>query len=192
MGFVERRLSKDDDIAQPWVENKAIKKDTPSLSFIGVEAGAKEFAIIESAGKKIIRNVSDAFDEIVIDPATRTTVRLNLTAGGVALEAHAGRHAFGGEDALGDDALRFGQINKVFGTGSSVTIDAGATYTLPKGIFYVFLGANTRAEVYDDVGALWKIVIAVGGNGLVISDGTNVRLNNVGTAAEASNMRPIL
>jgi hypothetical protein len=103
--------------------------------------------------------------------------------------AHASRHASGGADAIGSNALRVAQVGLVLGSGSSVSVGAGATYTVPKGIYYVFLGANTRVELYDDVAASWKTAIAAGGNGVVISDGTNARLYNGGTASESSNLR---
>jgi hypothetical protein len=128
-------------------------------------------------------------DELVIDPATRVTINRNLTAGGVALEAHASRHAYGGADPIGSDALRIAQIGLVLGSGTSVSVAAGGTYTIPKGVHYVFLGANTRVELYDDVAAAWKTAIAAGGAGVVISDGSNARLYNAGTAAESSNIR---
>jgi len=78
---------------------------------------------------------------------------------------------------------------KSFDAGTSVTIDAGLTYTVPNGVYYVFLGANTSAEAYDDVALAWKTIIAAGGSGLVISDGTNVRLYNAAAVAESSNIR---
>jgi len=80
---------------------------------------------------------------------------------------------------------------KSFDPGTTVTIDAGLTYTIPNGVYYVFLGTNTSAEAYDDVAAAWKTVIAAGGSGLVISDGTNVRLYNAAAVAESSNLRRV-
>ena len=103
--------------------------------------------------------------------------------------AHASRHASGGADPIGSNALRIAQVGLVLGVGSSVSVDAGGTYTIPKGIYYVFLGANTRVEAYDDIAATWKVIIAAGGAGIVISDGSNARLYNAGAAAESSNLR---
>jgi len=80
---------------------------------------------------------------------------------------------------------------KSFDPGTSVSIAAGATYTVPTGAYYVFLAANTIAEAYDDIAAAWKTIITAGGSGLIISDGTNVRLYNTGAAAESSNMRRV-
>ena len=108
------------------------------------------------------------------------------------IEAHASRHAYGGADALADNALRFSQIDKVFGTEQTVSVDAGATSTISKGIYYVRCGANTSVEYSPDGGTTWVELIAAGGVGLVISDGSNVRLNNGGTAAEDSHLLPIL
>ena len=107
------------------------------------------------------------------------------------LASHASRHAYGGADALADNALRFSQIDKVFGTEQTVSVDAGATSTISKGIYYVRCGANTSVEYSPDGGTTWVELIAAGGVGLVISDGSNVRLNNSGTAAENSHLLPI-
>jgi hypothetical protein len=103
--------------------------------------------------------------------------------------AHASRHASGAADPIGSNALRVAQIGLILGAGSSVSVDAESSYVIPKGIYYIFLGANTRAELYDDVAAAWKTSIAAGGSGLVISDGTNARLYNGGAASESSNLR---
>jgi len=108
------------------------------------------------------------------------------------IEAHASRHAYGGDDAIADNALRFSQIDKVFGSEQTVSVDAGATATISKGIYYVRCGANTKVEYSPDGGTTWVELIAAGGVGLVISDGSNVRLNNGGTAAEDSYLLPIL
>jgi len=107
------------------------------------------------------------------------------------IESHASRHAYGGDDAIADNALRFSQIDKVFGSEVTVSVDAGATSTISKGIYYVRCGANTSVEYSPDGGSTWVTLIAAGGVGLVISDGSNVRLNNGGTAAEDSHLLPI-
>jgi len=108
------------------------------------------------------------------------------------IEAHASRHAYGGADALAADALRFSQINKVFGSEQTVSVGAGATSTISKGIYYARCGANTSVEYSPDGGTTWVALISTGGVGLVISDGSNVRLNNTGTATEDSYLLPIL
>jgi len=92
------------------VDNLYIKKATPSTILEGTETGAKKFTAKEDGGKYVVRNESDGVDELTIDPATRVTLNRNLTAGGVALEAHASRHAYGGADALGAGAIDRSQI----------------------------------------------------------------------------------
>ena len=108
------------------------------------------------------------------------------------IEVHASRHAYGGDDAIADNALRFSQIDKVFGSEQTVSVDAGATVTIDKGVYYVRCGANTKVEYSPDGGTTWVELVPAGGVGLVISDGNNVRLNNGGTAAEDSYLLPIL
>jgi hypothetical protein len=91
---------------------------------------------------------------------------------------------------VGDRGVKLDKV--VFDPGFSVSVDAGATYTLPAGTYYVNLGPNTVAEVYDDVAGTWVTVIPAGGKGIVVSDGSNARLRNTGALAEPSNMRRIL
>jgi len=95
----------------------------------------------------------------------------------------------GGYIELARAKLTGNVVMKAFDAGLSVSIDAGAAYTVPEGVYYVNLGANTVAEAYDDVADAWVEVIAAGGRGLVVSDGSNVRLRNTGTAAESSHLR---
>ena len=82
-------------------------------------------------------------------------------------------------------------ITPKFGTEQTVSIDAGATSTIDKGIYYARCGANTSVEYSPDGGTTWYTLISAGGVGLVISDGSNVRFNNGGTAAEDSYLLPI-
>jgi hypothetical protein len=148
------------------------------------DVSGKEYQIVEStSGELKVRNQSDGVDILKADSTTVTD------AGGVKLGSHASRHAYGGADAIGSNALRIAQVGLVLGTGSSVTVGAGGTYVIPKGVYYIFLGANTSLEVYDDVAGSWKTAIASGGSGLAVSDGSNVRLYNSGTASESSNLR---
>ena len=131
--------------------------------------------------------------KIAVDDTTkRVEIRDATGADIMDIEAHASRHAYGGDDAIADNALRFSQIDKVFGSEQTVSVDAGATSTISKGIYYVRCGANTKVEYSPDGGTTWVELIAAGGVGLVISDGSNVRLNNSGTAAEDSHLLPIL
>jgi len=92
---------------------------------------------------------------------------------------------------LAANAVKSEQINKAFGSESTVSVDAGATSTIPAGIYLVSLGANTSVEYTPDGGTTWRTLIAAGGGGLVISDGSSVRLNNAGTAAEDSYLLPL-
>jgi len=130
--------------------------------------------------------------KIAVDDTTkRVEIRTADDVDIMDIEAHASRHGYGKEDAIPDNALRFAQIDKVFGSETAVTVDAGATATIDKGIYYVRCGANTKVEYSPDGGSTWVELIAAGGVGLVISDGSNVRLNNGGTAAEDSHLLPI-
>lgn len=155
------------------------------IGFIG-DASKKLFEIKETAtGEVDVVNETDGVTLLKADPTTITD------AGGVQLSSHASRHGYGQPDAIPDDYLRYRQIKAVFASGSSVTVTAGGTYTLAEGIWYVFLGANTSCEVYDDVAGAWKTIISAGGVGLVISDGSNVRLYNAGTVDESSTIREV-
>lgn len=90
-----------------------------------------------------------------------------------------------------DDSLKYSQIKVTFGTEQTVSVGAGATSTVPEGVYIVRLGANTSVEYSPDGGTTWYTLIAAGGTGIVFSDGTNVRLNNAGAAAEDSYLLPI-
>ena len=119
--------------------------------------------------KLLKRYPAHTTDEIVVagEPSVKLTTRLN---------SHASRHGYGGEDAIPEDALRFSQIAKSFGSESSVSVDAGATYTVPKGVYLVSLAANTSVEYTPDGGTTWRTLIPAGQGGLVVSDGSSVRL----------------
>lgn len=107
------------------------------------------------------------------------------------IEAHASRHAYGGNDEIPAEGLRFSQLAKAFGTESTVSLNAGSKYTIPKGVYLVSLGANTSVEYSPNGGTTWRTLIPAGQGGVVISDGQNVRLNNAGTAAEDSYLMPV-
>jgi len=92
---------------------------------------------------------------------------------------------------IANDAVTSSKIKKSFESESTVSVDAGGTYTIPAGIYLVSLGANTACEYTPDGGTTWRTLIAAGGGGVVISDGENVRLNNSGTAAEDSYLMPL-
>ncbi|RLF39248.1 MAG: hypothetical protein DRN00_02395 [Thermoplasmata archaeon] len=178
-----------------------ISGTTPYIRFEGTEAGAADKGIKEDAGSLKIYDFSAASD--VMDLETHASRHLsggadevlNLTninnAIGFSVDAHASRHAYGGADALTDNALRFSQIDKVFGTESTVTVTAGSTSTISKGVYLVSLGANTKVEYSPDNGTTWRLLIPAGEGGVVISDGSNVRLNNTGASDEDSYLLPV-
>ena len=132
---------------------------------------------------------------LVNDTDGITLAKFNPTtiedAGGVKLASHGDRHGYGQPDAIPDNALRYRQIKAVFASGKSVTVSAGGTYTIPEGVYYVFCGSNTKIQVYDDIDGTWKDLTGVGGVALVISDGSNVRLYNTGSADEDSHLREV-
>jgi len=105
--------------------------------------------------------------------------------------SHASRHAYGGEDVIDSEALKFSQLDKSFGAEVSQTVSAGGTYTIPKGIYLVSLAANTRVEYTPDGGTTWRTLYSAGTGGLVISDGSSVRLYNSGTGDETSYLLPV-
>jgi len=107
------------------------------------------------------------------------------------LASHASRHAYGGADALASNALRFAQIDKVFGTEQTVSVGATSQQPISKGIYYVRTGANTVVEYSPDGGTTWVTIVPTGGAGLIISDGSNVRFNNAGGSSEDSYLLPI-
>ena len=174
---------------------------TPYVRLEGTETGAADKGIKEDAGSLKIYDFSAASDVMDLEAHASRHLSggadevLNLTninnAIGFSVEAHASRHAHGGADAIADNALRFSQIDKVFGTESTVTVTAGSTSTISKGVFLVSLGANTKVEYSPDNGTTWRDLIPAGEGGVVISDGSNVRLNNTGTSDEDSYLLPV-
>ena len=174
---------------------------TPYIRFEGTETGAADKGIKEDSGTLKIYDFSAASDVMDLEAHASRHLSggadevLNLTninnAIGFSVDAHASRHAHGGADALADNALRFSQIDKVFGSEQSVLLDAGITQTISKGIYLVSLGANTKVEYSPDGGTTWRTLIPAGEGGLVISDGSNVRLNNTGTTSETSYLLPV-
>jgi len=145
---------------------------------------AGEINLYDSDGVKQRKiAVDDTSKRVEIRDATGTDI--------MDIEAHASRHAYGGDDALAADALRYQQIQVVFGTEQTVNVGAGATSVIAEGIYIARLGANTSVEYSPDGGTTWYTLIAAGGTGLVFSDGSNVRLNNAGGSAEDSYLLPI-
>jgi len=85
-----------------------------------------------------------------------------------------------------DGSIPFKKLAKKLDSETAVEVGAGATYTIPEGVWLVSLGANTRVEYSPDGGTTWRTLIPAGQGGLVVSDGKNVRLYNAGTASEIS------
>jgi len=129
---------------------------------------------------------------ITLDSSNRVHITDENTNEVVNVEEHASRHAYGGDDALGDNSLRFSQIDKVFGTETTVTVGAGSTQTVPKGVYLCSLGSNTKVEYSPDGGTTWRTLIPAGQGGVIISDGSNVRLNNSGGSDEDSYLLQVL
>jgi hypothetical protein len=135
----------------------------------------KEYQILEeTAGEFKIRNASDSVD---ILKATSTTI---MDASGVQLASHGSRHRSDGADPL---------FMVPFGSDTSVSVSAGGTYTVPRGMYYVKCGASTKVQVY--ITGAWTDYSAVGALVLVVSDGSNVRLYNTGTASESNTLRRV-
>ena len=146
----------------------------------------KDFEIRETtSGEVEIANVSD---NVVLFEADETSIR---DASGVSLANHASRHAYNGADPIDDDALRYKQIQVVFGTEQTVSVGAGSTQMISEGVYIARCGPNTSVEYSPDGGTTWYTLISTGGIGIVFSDGSNVRFNNVGTSAEDSYLLPI-
>jgi hypothetical protein len=139
------------------------------------DASGKIFRISEpSSGEIQVANESDNI----------TLARINPTsiydAGGVQLSSHGSRHRPGGADTM---------FYIPFGGDTSVSVGAGGTYTIPAGVYYVRCGANTKVQVY--IGGAWQDLTGLGALALVVSDGSNVRLHNTGTASESSTLRRV-
>ncbi|MEM4976248.1 MAG: hypothetical protein QXT64_02870 [Desulfurococcaceae archaeon] len=90
-----------------------------------------------------------------------------------------------------DGEIVSADLKRAFGAEITVSVAAGGVSTIPKGIYLVKLGANTKVQYTPDGGTTWRDIIAAGGGGTVISDGSTVRLNNGGTAAEDSYLYPL-
>ena len=141
------------------------------VSFDGGASG-KKYEIRETTSGEV--EIYNASDGVVLLEADATSVK---DAGGVQLSSHGSRHAYGGADALAADALRYQQIQVVFGTEQTISVAPG-TQVISEGVYIARLGANTSIEYSPDGGTTWYTLIAAGGIGIVFSDGSNVRFNN--------------
>jgi hypothetical protein len=139
------------------------------------DVSRKEYQLLEeTAGEFKIKNASDSVDVL---KATSTTI---TDASGVQLASHGIRHRADGSDPV---------FVVPFGSDVAVSVSAGGTYAVPRGMYYVKCGASTKVQIY--IGGAWADYSAVGALVLVVSDGSNARLYNTGTAAESSTLRRV-
>jgi hypothetical protein len=139
------------------------------------DASLKEYQILEETANEFkIKNATDAIDLLKADKTTVTD------ASGVKLSSHGSRHRADGADP---------EWYVPFGGDATVTVSAGGTYTVPKGMYYIKCGENTKVQIY--IGGAWADLTATGALALVASDGSNARLYNTGTADESSTLRRV-
>jgi len=119
-------------------------------------------ASLEKTKLKLIDPTSDIPRYLVISN-DKWEIQDNTGATILVIESHASRHSNGGADAIPAEGLIFGQLDKSFGTESTVSVGAGATSTIAKGIYYVCCGANTTVEYSPDGGTTWRTAINAGG-----------------------------
>jgi len=105
---------------------------------------------------------------------------------------HVEKDAIDGSYHIIDGSTPFAKLKKAFGTEISVSVAAGGTSTVAKGVYLVSLGANTSVQYYSAAAGAWRTCIPAGHGGLIVSDGANVRLYNAGTAAETSYLLPLV
>jgi hypothetical protein len=139
------------------------------------DASRKEYQLLEeTSGEFKIKNASDGVDIIRANSTTITD------ASGVQLNSHGSRHRADGADPV---------FMVPFGSDTSVSVSAGGTYTIPRGMYYIKCGASTKAQIY--IGGAWTDYGAAGALVLVVSDGANARLLNTGTAPDTSTLRRV-
>ena len=78
--------------------------------------------------------------------------------------------------------LKFADMVKEFGSESTLSVGTATASVVPKGVYLTHLATNTRAE-YSPDGSTWRVLFVAGSGGLLISDGSNVRLYNTSTAS---------
>jgi hypothetical protein len=139
------------------------------------DVSRKEYQILEeTSGEFKVKNASDGVD---ILKATSTTI---TDASGVQLSSHGSRHRSDGADPM---------FMVPFGSDVSQSVSASGTYTIPKGMYYVKCGANTKVQIY--IGGAWTDYSTTGAFVLVVSDGSNVRLYNTGSASDTSVLKRV-
>ena len=146
------------------------------VTFDGGASGNK-FAVRETTSGEV--EIANETTATVLFEADPTSIR---DAGGVQLSSHGSRHGF----TNATDKMTIS-----FGTESTANVGAGATSTISAGAYIARCGTNTSVEYSPDGGTTWYTLIAAGGTGVIFSDGSNVRFNNGGGAAEDSYLLPI-
>jgi len=198
-GGAERRIASDSGHVKIVDKTGAEVMDIEAHAVRHAQNGADEVVGIVLQGPSANRppaGIASRFwlstDTLAFYYDNGTTWQLVGILGGLDLTSHGSRHSYLGPDALPANALRFSQIDKVFGTETSVNVAAGSTQVISKGIYYVRCGANTSVEYSPDGGTTWYTLIAAGGVGLVISDGSKVRFKNTGASSQTSYLLPIV
>ena len=64
-----------------------------------------------------------------------------------------------------------------FGAEVTIPLAIGATSVLPIGIFLISAVTTVNVSYSNDGGTTWFLILPGGYGGLVVSDGTNLRLN---------------
>ena len=83
-----------------------------------------------------------------------------------------------------------GATDAYFDTLLSYTLASAATQVVPVGIYFMLVASTIKAQMQvDSSGTNWMDYIAIACGGVIVSDGTNVRLINT-SASEAVNLVP--
>jgi hypothetical protein len=139
------------------------------------DVSRKEYQILEeTSGEFKVKNASDGVD---ILKATSITI---TDANGVQLSSHGSRHRSDGADPV---------FMIPFISDTSQSVSASGTYTIPKGMYYIKCGANTKVQIY--INGTWTDYSSTGALVLVVSDGTNARLCNTGSASDTSILKRV-
>lgn len=139
------------------------------------DVSRKEYQLLEeTSGEFKVKIASDSVD---ILKATSTTI---TDASGVQLSSHGSRHRSDGADPV---------FMVPFGSDTSQSVSASGTYTIPSGVYYVKCGSYTKVQIY--INSTWTDYGTTGALVLVVSDGTNARLYNTGSASDTSVLKRV-